>query len=82
MRAPFLVIGLLILHYVAAGFAAHYLLSPEDTDLNFLDRKLPGFTIYLSGGLILYLGGQIALWIVALKSVFANSADSRHVSGA
>jgi hypothetical protein len=74
--APISVIGFLILHYVAACFAVRYQLSPEDTDLNILDRKLPGFTVYLFAGLIWYLGGQIVFWMVALKSVFANSVDS------
>jgi len=74
-RAPVLVIGFLILHYVTAYIAVHYLLFPEDTDFNILNRKLPGFPIYLSAGLIWYLGGQVVLWITALKSVLANSED-------
>lgn len=69
-RTPSFVIGFLIVHYMAAGFALHLLLSPQDTNLEELNRMLPGFTLYLCAGLSWYLGGQIVLWIIALNRKF------------
>jgi hypothetical protein len=43
---------------------------------------LPGFTMYLSAGLIWYLGGQIVLWIIAFKGVSVNWAESRNANSA
>ena len=66
--APIYVIGFLVLHYLAAGVALRLLLSPEDTDLKYLNRMVPDFTMYQSAGLIWYLCGQIVLWVIALKA--------------
>ena len=64
-------IAFLILHYADAGFALHFRLDPEDSNFGRLDGMLPGFTIYLVAGFLWYLGGQILLWIIALKGISA-----------
>jgi hypothetical protein len=78
-RAPIFVIGFLILHYASAGFAVRFLLDPEDTDFQRLNGMLHGFTTYLTMSVILYVGGQIVLWSIALKGLSANRAESRNV---